>query len=230
MIILNTNLSKDDFEFASLNLKFMIQARDKNQSRNFDKHIINLAERGQVEAMELYCQRLSLNSSMNSRVVARFREIENKGRKEPRELMALSAFYKWHAYSFKHSFKDTVLDELDTYINSCKYYEEALEYLQKRKSLDPIAAEWAMTLTEKETPSFSDEQLINRSNIRNQFLTSAQRQVNESMRLKFLNAYAINLILYAPDAEYGRKVPAIMKISNDLQKSIIAGKAGLSAE
>ena len=227
MIILNTNLNRDDFEFASLNLKIMIQSRDKKDVRNYDKHILSLAMRGQVEALELYCKRLSLNSTMNSRVVAKFKEIENKGKKEPREYMALAAFYQWHALSFKHSFKDSILEELGSYDSYRRYTEEAFSSLNQKKALDPLAAEWAFTLSHKSQEQSTDDYSIQLANIRNQLFTSALKQTNESVKMKFLNAYAINTILYAPDAEFNRKLPLLSKISVDLQKSIIAYKANL---
>lgn len=222
MIILNTNLKKEDFEFASLNLKIMIHTRDKRDTKDFDKLIIGLAERGQVEAMELYCKRLNLTSTMNSRIVTRFKEIENKPIKEPRELMALSAFYKWHALSFNFSFKDTVLDQLETYQNHQKFYNEAYQDLCKKKNLDPIAAEWVLKLNHAEPESENDEYFRELSNSRNMLFGNATKQVNEATKLKFLNAYAMNVILFANESEYTRKLPLVTKISSDLQKTILA--------
>lgn len=220
MIILNTNLTKDDYEFASIYLKILIYTRDKKDTKDFEKFVTPLAEKGQVEAMEYYCRHLSPTAALNTKIVLKFRDLENKNRKEPRDFLALSAFYNWFIDAYRFNYKTDNVEHLEAFVKSKEYQNFAFQGLARLKSIDPIASEYFFRMSPHE--SYDEEYYRHLSNSRNQIFSSANHQINDAMKLKLLHAYATNVIQFASDSEYNLKMPILSKINSDLQKSVFA--------
>lgn len=229
MIILRNDLTKEDYEFASIDLKILLQNRDKknfiglnNESKglkNFDKFIIPLAEQGQIEAIETYCKNLTPVSSFNSKIFTRIAHIEQKFVKEPREYSALAAYYKWHVDYCKFNFKDCNITQLESYKKWQEFFKKQFLTLKTLSEIDPIAQGEFFLL--KNHNLINEEYLREISNIRNKIFEASNKQVNENKKLKLLYAYSRNLILYANDSEYKSRREIIDKTIIDIQKNYI---------
>ena len=234
MIILKTELNKEDYEYISANIKILIQQREiknKNskqpdkfvQEKNFDKQIIPLAERGQVEAMQMYCESLSPLASLNSRIVSNFHRLEQKSVKEPREYLALSAFYSWFVDSYRYNYKNVTVENLEEYRKARDYYRMAGQALYQIGKTDPIAKESAFLMQKRNREELSQEEYLRAmSNFRNSIFVTANRQTNESPRLKLLVRYCQNLISFAPDIEFINHQSIITNVLASVQKRMIA--------
>lgn len=232
MIILKTELNKEDYEYISTQIKILIQQRDlrnkplkpldKVQEKNYDKLIIPLAERGQVEAMQMYCEGLPPTATLNSRIVSNFHKIEHKSVKEPREYLALSAFYNWYVDYYRYTYKSITVESLEEYQKAREYYRLAGQQLYQIGKTDPIAKESAFLLQRKNREELThDEYLRAMSNSRNAIYVAANRQTNENPRLKLLIRYCQNLIAYAPDNEFTSRQGIITNVVASVQKKMI---------
>lgn len=234
MIILKTELNKEDYEYVSTKIKILIQQRDgknrdkKNtqdkslQEKKYEKLIVPLAERGQIEAMQMYCENLSPVASMNSKIVSNFHHIEQKSVKEPRECLALATFYNWYVEYYKFAYPSVDVTVLEEYRKSREYYQMAGRQLYQIGKTDPIAKESAFLLQKKNNEQLSpDEYLRTMSNSRNAIFATANRQTNENPRLKLLIRYCQNLITYASDKEFSSRQSVITSVIASVQKRMI---------
>lgn len=232
MIILKTELNKEDYEFISANIKILIQQRDvknkakqpdKLQEKNFDKQIIPLAERGQVEAMQMYCENLSPLASLNSKIVSNFHRMEHKSVKEPREYLALSSFYSWYVDYYRYNYKNITVENLEEYQKARDYYRMAGQALYQIGKTDPIAKESAFLMQKRNREELTPEEYLRAmGNFRNAIYVTANRQTNESPRLKLLIRYCQNLISFAPDNEFVNHQSTITNVLASVQKRMIA--------
>lgn len=233
MIILKTELNKEDYEYISANIKILISQRDtKNKTtkpeklvheKTFDKQIVPLAERGQIEAMQMYCENLPPVSTLNSRIVSNFHRIENKSVKEPREYLALSAFYSWFVDYYRYTYKSVHVEDLEEYKKAREYYRLAGQALYQIGKTDPIAKESAFLMQKRNREELThDEYLRAMSNFRNSIFVTANRQTNETPRLKLMVRYCQNLITYAPDNEFTSHQSTITNVLANVQKRMIA--------
>ncbi|MBR5012646.1 MAG: hypothetical protein IKY15_01770 [Clostridia bacterium] len=234
MIILKTELNKEDYEYISTDLKMLIQQRDlKNKSmskpfdktiqeKNYDKMIIPLAEKGQVEAMQVYCDNLSPVSTLNSKIVSNFHKLEHKSVKEPREYLALSSFYNWFVEYYKYTYKSIDVEGLEEYKKSRDYYRLAGQQLHQIGKTDPIAKENAFLMQKRNRENMTTEEYLRAmSNSRNAIYVAANRQTNENPRLKLMIRYCQNLIVYAPDNEFHSHQSIITNVIASVQKKMI---------
>lgn len=233
MLTLKTDLTNDDYKFNSSYLKYLMQQRgnlpqltnikiDKNNDseKNFDKLITMLAENGQVEAMELYCNNLSPMSNFNSKIVSNFRTIEAKDAKEARENLSLYAYYNWYVNCHRLSDRVENLENLEVYQKSKQYYNAAFQQLYKLGKTDPIAKCNAFLLRKQVLPD--DEHLRMISNLRTQIFEASKHQLNEEKKLKLMFSYCVNLVMYAPLNEYKSRQSLVNSVLSAIQRSMIS--------
>lgn len=111
MFLLKNTLTTEDFKFAGALLNKLLKEREMDLSgkldskisekdpKSYDKTVVSLSENEQPEAVEIYCNKLSPVSTMNSKIVSFIHKLEAKAVKEARECMALFAYYKWNVSS-----------------------------------------------------------------------------------------------------------------------------------
>lgn len=232
MIILNTKIKKEDLEFVASEMKRMMNYRDakfqqKNnvkelQERNLEKNVVPLAERGQIEAMQKYCECLPATSTMNSKIVSNFHRIEQKNVKEPRELLALSSFYNWFVEYYKTTYSNINVESLEEYQKARTYYRMAGQMLYQLGKTDPIAKESAFMMQKRNREELTPEE-YNRSmsNSRNVIFATANRQTNDNLRLKLMIRYCQNLVSFAPAKEYESRQSTVTTVIASLQKRMI---------
>lgn len=232
MIILNTKIKKEDLEFIASDMKRLMNNRDaKNQTknnqkeiqeRNLEKNIVPLAERGQIEAMQKYCESLSPMSQMNSKIVSNFHNLEQKSVKEPREMLALSSFYNWFVEYYKNSYPNINVESLEEYQKAKNYYRMAGQMLYQLGKTDPTAKESAFVMQKRNREELTPEE-YNRSmsNLRNLIFATANRQTNENLRLKLMIRYCQNLVSFAPKNEYTTRQPTVTTVIASVQKRMI---------
>lgn len=232
MIILNTKMKKEDLEFVASEIKRLMNARDpKNQSksslkelqeRNLEKNIIPLAERGQIEAMQKYCESLSPLSTMNSKIVSNFHKIEQKSVKEPREFLALSSFYNWFVEYYKNTYSNINVESLEEYQKARNYYRTAGQMLFQLGKTDPIAKESAFLMQKRNREELTPEEYRrSMSNSRNVIFATANRQTNENLRMKLMIRYCENLVSFAPENEYTNRQSIVTTVIASVQKRMI---------
>ncbi|MDD4815973.1 MAG: hypothetical protein PHQ62_02430 [Clostridia bacterium] len=215
MITLNNFLTKIDYEFASIYLKILGYKREKKDTRELEKIITKLAEQGQVESIEYYFSTLSPVTCLNTKIVSNIFKIEKKFVKQPRDFMAL------HAWKLASGFNKRVENiENSPQNNLCeKYYDSALIMLSKISNIDCIASEYVYKA--KNRANKGVEYLREMFNYRNKLYALANKQISEDKKLKYLYAYAKNLIQFAPENEFKNKLNLVNKIIGDLQKNCL---------
>ena len=142
--------------------------------------------------------------------------------KEPREYLALSAFYNWYVDYYRYTYKSITVESLEEYQKAREYYRLAGQQLYQIGKTDPIAKESAFLLQRKNREELThDEYLRAMSNSRNAIYVAANRQTNENPRLKLLIRYCQNLIAYAPDNEFTSRQGIITNVVASVQKKMI---------
>lgn len=215
MIVLKTDLTRDDLKFISNYIKFKKQQREMQSIASLTALFTQLAEQGQTESIQMYYENLAYDSAENTQIFQNMQRILQRPIKTPRDLMTISSYYKWHF--------DKLNSRLDTFqTTDHPYYQnyhtcrkQALELLDHSKSLDPLAMEYLLEL-----PSNSGLPQSTFFNFRGYLYSSAQKQINEDKRNKLLFAYAKNVIKFAPDDEYRRKTHELDEIIATIQKTV----------
>lgn len=229
MITLKEILGLVDYKFTHFDLKMLLQRRNaktkidikEKDNKNIDIGIVKLAEQGQVEAMEMYFRNLPVVSNMNTKIVANIRNLEGKSVKEPRDCMAIYAFYNWYVERDIYN----KIENAESSENAKRaefYYNTAYAQLKKKSPIDLLARESAFLIEMKRKENEeSTENSIIISNLRNQLLDRANQVVNDITKIKHFYAYARNLIIYASENEFLGKQELLTKIITLIQ-SIIA--------
>lgn len=219
MITLNNILTKIDYEFASIYLKILLYKRDNKDIREYEKIVFNLAERGQTEAIEYYFSVLQSGACLNTKIVGNIFNLEKKFKKLSRDFMALYAYLKWKLKEYCFNKKIDNVENLPQ-SNICKkYYDSAIEMLSKIASIDCIAGEYVYKA--KNFAKDRTEYLRDLFNYRNRLYANANNQISEDKKLKYLYAYAKNLIQFAPENEFRNKLNLVNKTIGDLQKNCL---------
>jgi len=221
MITLNNFLTKLDYEFASIYLKILGYKRDKRDIRELEKIITKLAEQGQVESIEYYFETLSPIACLNTKIVSNIFKLEKKFVKLPRDFMALSAYSKakWESRDYGFNKKIENIEDLPQNSPCKKYYDNALALLSKISNIDCIAAEYLYKA--KNACNKGEDYLRELSNFRNKLYMLANKQISEDKKLKYLYAYAKNLLQFASENEFKNKLNLVNKIIGDMQKNCL---------
>lgn len=198
--------------------------------KEFLKTIVDLAEKGQVESMEYYyrllppfialekeqpkllkfyeefspletgLEQIESSAMLSKNIFKNITKFTRNSKKEPRDNMALYAFFLWQAkqnlVAGNYIALEPIIKNSPNYLKANENFENAISQLKRHQRYDSLIKEYFYEMqtlqNDKNTASFQTEM----SNFRNKLAIQISQQTSFEKRYKLYYAYLKNTLIF----------------------------------